>query len=171
MDRILAVSAIIAAAAAVFIAVYEARLTRAHQRISVWPYVSQYNSNADSSYTRNIANRGLGPSLVESFEVSVDGVRKSNWTEVVADITGIPDEKVDLIYSTFGRGVVLLPGHTATVLKLPPGDAARRFAKNSVRLRTRVCYCSLYGECWVADSEARAPVRVDDCPAGGAFPP
>lgn len=171
VDRIVAICALIAAGAAVFIAVYEARLTRAHHRISVWPYVSQYNSYADTTYTRNVVNRGLGPAMVKSFQVSVDGAPQSNWGEAIAQITGMP-EPGRMVYSTFGNGTVLLPGHTATVLTLPPGDVARHFYVNvnRERLRTRVCYCSLYGECWIADSQANAPVAVDRCATGEEFP-
>jgi len=45
------------------------------------------------------------------------------------------------------------------------GDSAeaRRFHAVVDRLETRVCYCSLYEECWRASSEEPAPVKVDAC--------
>jgi len=43
-DRIMSVSAIVAAIAAVLVAAYEARIKREYQRISVWPRIHQSNT-------------------------------------------------------------------------------------------------------------------------------
>ena len=88
VDRVLSVSAIVAAIAAVAVAVYEARLEREHQRVSVWPYVSQFNSWVGGRYTRNVSNVGLGPALVRSFEVRVDGRPRQRWRDVIRALTG-----------------------------------------------------------------------------------
>ena len=41
-DRIMAISAIVAAVAAVLVGASEARINREYQRISVWPRLQQY---------------------------------------------------------------------------------------------------------------------------------
>lgn len=54
-------------------------------------------------------------------------------------------------------GSVLLPDKTLTVLKILPGDAALQFWEQAQteRLSIRICYCSLYGDCWLNDSLPR----------------
>ena len=58
-DRIMSVSAIIAAIAAVLVAAYETRINREYQRISVWPRLQQSNSfvsNAAPIPPKNFSN-------------------------------------------------------------------------------------------------------------------
>ena len=169
VDRILSLSAIVAAAAAVGVAVYEAHIDREHQRVSVWPYVQQYNSNDRGVYTRNVQNVGIGPALVRSFQVRVDGAPQRNWSEVVGVMTGV-DSTVSFSYGSLGRGMVLLPGVPYTLLTLTQEQLGLAFWRQTQaeRLSTRVCYCSLYGECWVNDSLADEPEAVAACPADPA---
>jgi hypothetical protein len=73
----------------------------------------------------------------------------------------------DLVYFSLHGGSVLLPDKTVTVVKIPAGDAAAQFWEQAqtARLSIRVCYCSLYGECWLSDSHAEEPSSVGACPA------
>jgi hypothetical protein len=72
-DRIMSVSAIVAAIAAVLIAAYEARINREYQRISVWPRIQQSNSFVPGEpYRRIVSNVGVGPALIRSVQVNVD---------------------------------------------------------------------------------------------------
>jgi hypothetical protein len=63
VDRVLSVSAGVAAVAAVAISLYQAALARQQLRASAWPYLTQSNSSASTSqpYTRVISNEDVGP--------------------------------------------------------------------------------------------------------------
>jgi len=76
------VSATVVAVAALATAVYEARINRAVQRASLWPYLSEYHSRTASAYTFNVRNVGLGPALVRSFQLRVDGRPPRPWGDV-----------------------------------------------------------------------------------------
>lgn len=160
-DRIMAVSAIVTAVAAVVIGVYEARATREYQRLSVWPAVRQFNSYPPgAAYTRNVANVGMGPAVIGSFQVRVDGVAQRSWNDVLRAMIG--ETHPELIYTTVGEGTVVLPGTTEVILRLPEGELARRFfvATQEGRLETRVCYCSVYEECWISTGNREVePIR------------
>jgi hypothetical protein len=163
-DRIMAICAIIVAAASLTVAVYEARTNREYQKLSVWPYLRQSNAMVPGeSYMRNISNLGVGPALIKSVRVSVDGRPQRDWAEVSRALTGraIPE----LVYSSFHSGSVLLPDKTSTVLTIPPGDTALKFWEQAQteRLSIRVCYCSLYDDCWLSDSGAEQPAPVPTC--------
>jgi hypothetical protein len=163
-DRIMSVSAIVAAIAAVLVAAYEARINREYQRISVWPRLQQSNSlTAGEPYLRTVTNVGVGPALIRSVEVSVDGVLCRTWREVGQALIGKP--MPGSVSTTFRAGAVLLPDKPITVLKLPPGEEARKFWEEAQgrRLSIRICYSSLFDEFWLSDSFEDHPKAVTEC--------
>lgn len=156
VDRIVSGSAMFVALSSLAIALYEVRMMREHDRISVWPYVSAFNSDSGGIYTFNTRNAGIGPALVRSFEVLIDDKPRKSWGEVLGalavDLRGTPST-----YTSFGPGTVLLPGATSALLSIGPGEAGRAFHRAvQDRMRVRICYCSLYEQCWQLD-EKKAP--------------
>jgi len=64
---------------------------------------------------------------------------------------------------------VLPPGGSRTLLTLANGPRASRFWQEAqTRLATVVCYCSVYDDCWRADSRVEEPRAVRDCPSDTA---
>ncbi len=163
-DRIVSVCAIVAAIAAVAISAYEARITREYQRLSVWPRLEQYNSFVPGEpYTRTVANFGIGPALIQSVQMTVDGKTCRTWGEVIQALIGKPVP--GHIYSSLHHGAVILPGKEVNILKIPSGENAQLFS-NQVqgdRLIIRICYSSLFGESWLSDSSAEEPESVSRC--------
>jgi len=171
VDRWLSVAAGVAALFAVGVSLYQAGLARQQLRASAWPHLAQSNSYVpEQPYTRQVENQGVGPARVRAFRVLVDGRPVQTWGAVVRSLTGAPDSGV--VYSSLSRGNVLPPGTGVTLLRLPPGAQAGLFwAAAQTRLETVICYCSIYDECWEADSrkEEPAPVRACAIDAGTAF--
>jgi hypothetical protein len=163
-DRITSVSAIIAAIAAVLVAVYETRINREYQRISVWPRLQQSNSFVPGEpYLRTVSNVGVGPALIGSVQVSVDGVPRRTWGEIIQALVGKPVR--GHVYSSLNAGAVVLPGKDITVLQLPAGDEAKLFWEQTQtpRLSIQICYSSLYGESWISNSREAQPRPVASC--------
>jgi hypothetical protein len=163
-DRILSVSAVVAAAAAVLVSVYQAQLARAQQKAAAWPYVTQGNSMVRGQpYRWLVQNAGVGPARVRSFEVLVDRRPQRTWSQAVRALSG--DADPGLVYSHLGRGSVILPGATVEALVLPADEPAtmRFYVGAQTRLAGRLCYCSVYDDCWVADSDAPEPTPVPAC--------
>jgi len=165
LDRVLSICAGIAAITAVAVSLYQAALARQQLRASAWPYVTQGNSLTQGQpYQRMVSNEGVGPARVRSFVVLVDAQPVTKWNDAVKALTG--EGEPALGYSSFGRGSVLPAGAEKTLLVLPAGDRAVKFwSEAQTRLRTVVCYCSVYDECWSADSEEDDPAPVRSCPA------
>lgn len=71
---IIAASAMIVSLCALFTTFWQCILVRIHNRLSVKPYLdithSTYN---DSSTSIKLSNVGLGPSIIDSYELSLDG--------------------------------------------------------------------------------------------------
>jgi hypothetical protein len=168
VDRILSLAAGVAAITAVAVSLYQASLAREQLRASGWPYLAQSNSYvAGRPYVRSVSNEGVGPARVRSFSVLVDGRPVPTWNAAVRALTG--EGEPNLVYSSFGRGSVLPPGGARELLTLPAGDRAAKFwSAAQLRLRTVVCYCSVYEECWRADSRDDEPAPVRECRADSA---
>ena len=171
LDRVLAGAAMFVALSSLALSVYEARMTREHDKISVWPYVSAFNSDSGGVYSYNVRNVGLGPALVRSFQVRVDGKPRANWGEVAEALLGGDSAaavgRTPNAYTSFGHGTVLLPGARLALLELGPGPAAAPFHRAAERrMHARICYCSLYDDCWLVDTErADEPQPVRECPS------
>jgi hypothetical protein len=163
VDRWLSIAAGVGAICAVAISLYQAALAREQQRASAWPYLHQSNSYAAGQpYTRLVENQGVGPARVRSFEVLVDGRPVRTWDAAAQALAG--NAESELVYTSFGRGSVLPPGTTLTLLRVPPGDQAQAFWQGAqTRLEAVICYCSIYDECWQADTRAEEPVAVRSC--------
>lgn len=165
LDRAVSASAGFVALCALGVSVYQAVISRQQQRMSVWPYLMQYNSGRDGGYFREVQNAGLGPALVGWSEVLVDGRPQRTWGDVLRALTRTHDSTFRIVYSALPPGAVLLPGAVQDLVELAPGPFARSIhaSIDSGRLVTRVCFCSLYEECWIASSEARRPTPVRAC--------
>jgi hypothetical protein len=164
LDRALSIAAGIAAISAVAVSIYQSAIARAQLRASAWPYVQQGNGWVPGQpYIRVASNEGIGPARIRSFSVLVDGKPVPTWAAVMQGLVSEVDPK--LVYSSFGRGSVLPAGQSRTLLTLPDGKIAQAFwVAAQSRLVTITCYCSVYDECWVADSRLDEPKAVNECP-------
>lgn len=161
--RLEAWSAVFIAVTSLAITLYEATATREHDRMSVWPRLSQLSSDSAGMYDRTITNVGLGPALVKSFEVRLDNRGRTTWTPVVAALLGGPTHQVTWFFSTVGPGTVLLPGRTIHILTIVARELTEGVLAQDHRVVSRVCYCSLYDECWTAASDRAEPSKVPNC--------
>ena len=173
LDTALSVSAAVVALSALVVSAYQAKIAREQQKMSAWPRVYMYNTGSNSNYGYIVQNVGVGPALVRSATLAVDGRYLRTWTDVLA-AAGVDTTKLDslgptttFITSSVRPGSVLLPGVTTELLRTQ-GQLARPVYQlfHSGRLRLRVCYCSVYRDCWVADSESDTPdpAEVAACP-------
>jgi hypothetical protein len=159
---------------------------------SVWPYLQIESGNYDSDSDAlelyfDMANPGLGPARVESFEVLLDG-EPVGWTvEALAACCAPSGEdaasrREALIALTRAERLMLITGSQSGVV-LQPGARSRFFsferpqddpeaeavwdALNDARfdrLDMVVCYCSMFDECWTTRLRVRRPERVRACP-------
>ncbi|BCT91440.1 hypothetical protein LYSHEL_04640 [Lysobacter helvus] len=165
-DRVTAIAAVLIGLVAVGVAAYTATLQRQQIRAQVWPRVLFYNAGMAGEF--HIANKGVGPAVVRSVRVTVDGKPVRNWGQALTRL-GLSDPAQK--YSSLS-GMVLSPGDDIGYLL--PGDHAQFVAlRHHVgdRLKLDLCYCSALDECWSTQnySETLDDVQrpVDRCPAAG----
>jgi hypothetical protein len=149
---------------ALFVSGYTAYVQRQQVRAQVWPYLMI--GYADIERARIVFNKGVGPALVRSVQILVDGKPQPDWAHVMSAL-GVPD-KVSLQQSTLANNV-LSANEKLDILIV--GDEAdyKAFREKSVRrASTRVCYCSTLGDCWMYDDQREADEArtqpIDRCP-------
>ena len=169
MQLLFAVPTFILSLVVAYATYVQADATRAIQAASVWPrlQISLLMQNlVDNDETSRMAvmlsSTGNGPATVRQISVVVDGEEMESWAETVRKL-GQKDEQFD---STWVFGSSILPGESRDLLVIfgPPAiPAAEAYSQD--RLEISVCYCSIYGDCWIAKSKEPIEEPVPICKA------
>jgi len=148
-ETFIALAALVVSVSAVVVGLYEASLQRAHDRAEVWPNLELSTYVTPKGASLRLENSGIGPAIVHSIVVSVDGRPRRNWTDVLAAVTGRNPGVLESSTAAdrairAGDGVLLVGAPAAA---LPPGmwDYIKRVS-------VRVCYSSVFKESWVLES-------------------
>jgi hypothetical protein len=164
-ETFVAVAALIVSLSALGVGVYEASLQRSHDRAEVWPHLEVQVFAGPEGAKIEAENTGLGPAVVESIAVSVDGRPQSNWRGVLATLVGDSTRSYD--NSTVFQHS-LRPGDRVNLLALPPQSMPTPFWKQIGRVVISICYRSVFEEkSFVRDTVGSANhwSDVKDCPA------
>ena len=167
----IAVTGFFVAIIALYAALNEADAVRKQQQASVWPHLEFQRSFRGVSGSErldiNLRNSGIGPAKIELIEFFLDGAALRNWDEALGPFTGADANT----YSHIGvSGRVMRPDDEFAILSLiaseidPQSIIAIRDAVDQGRLAGRICYCSVFEECWLLVSETREPEPVRRCP-------
>lgn len=163
-DALAAVIASLIGALALLVSGYTAYLQRTQVRAQVWPYLLLASYDTENSF--KLLNKGVGPAIIKSMRVRVDGKPQRTWREVT-EALGLGH--APLRTSTISDNVIS-GGEVVPMLVFADADVYRRFRSTS-RGRTAVdiCYCSTLDECWAyaADDPSAQAIQkpVDSCPA------
>lgn len=172
MQTILAVAGMFTGAVALYAALNEADAVRKQQQAVVWPYVGvtqiNYGSAGEERFVINVSNKGIGPARIIAAEVTVDGEPVSSWREVLRPFAG--GEPFAMSNYRIG-GSVLAPGEEVTAvaveLKYSSEEILSGFRElaSSDRANLRICYCSVFDDCWQYDTLNESAEPVKQCSA------
>lgn len=174
IDLVLPISALFISFVSIAIAWHHGRIMQelVHQNEKLveansLPYLQISGSNDDRRLVLKAANEGVGPAKIMTAEVLVDGKPVQSLDALVDACCG-PGEHADLHSATLEGRMVRsgdqisfvdfreTPQNRAQLLAL---DRARR----DERIETRLCYCSVFNDCWVAQSDDPTPNAVKSC--------
>lgn len=117
-------------------------------------------------------NTGIGPARLRSVELSYDGKPTANLRAVLdacctrAAAGALP--KTNYWFSGDERGQMVQAGKGLTMFawaEAPEDPRWTRLQEVRDKIGVRVCYCSVFDECYVRDSAHREPVRIKACAA------
>lgn len=149
----------------------QADATQKMQVASVWPHVEFDTGNltpeGEPEMTFNATNQGVGPAKIEGVElIYLDKA----YTDAHQLIRACCAEKEPLSLTTATlNGRVLRPGEDvsfiqATRQSMSPAAYARLDGER-LKVRVRLCYCSVFDDCWIEDSQMFEQEPVKQCPA------
>ena len=185
MEVFVSLAALVTAVAAVIITLEqtsvmreEAELERKNARISVMPSVwvaTHIGDEQDNSYYKVVlTNKGLGPAVIEGFEVRYKGQPVANWDELARQIANhVGADKTfekDVVRSSrspVSPGLMLESGGVSAPLEVFSSDEPEGISllmQGSQDLMISVCYCSLYEDCFRTEL-FRRPQPVEACEA------
>jgi hypothetical protein len=168
-ETFIAVAALVVSISAVAVGLYEAALQRRHDRAEVWPRIELTTFTAPGGATLSVENTGIGPALIKSVAVTVDGKRSHNWNEVLTTLLGHTPQ-APFSNSTISESA-LRPGNKVTMLGVPNADMPPAFWASIGRVGVAICYGSVFDELWqLSDSSIGHRTRwerVTECPAPG----
>ncbi|HEX6833581.1 MAG TPA: hypothetical protein VF132_08605 [Rudaea sp.] len=147
----------------------QTRLMQTQARASVWPHVSigynYHNSGDDPGFELHVQNNGVGPALVRSVQTTLDGAPVRHWTDLFKTVF----EKNQTVHADLSglQGIVIPPNTNrdtlVPALKITDADFAKRVYDLHDRIDMRICYCSIYDDCWIATMKTAQPMPTPAC--------
>ncbi len=167
-------AALAISALALAIGAYQTRLMQTQARASVWPYVVlglSYADKDDADFDLHVQNNGVGPAIVRSVRVTFDGKPLRHWSDLFEPL--MTHGSVDAVLAGL-KGIVIPPATNrntdVVAIRIRQADAAKAFYAARTRLTMDVCFCSIYGDCWIAHWLVPQPEPVAACrESGGDF--
>ena len=166
-DGLAAVIAALVGLLALLVSGYTAYLQRQQVRAQVWPYLEPGMSSSNRKVS--LFNKGVGPAIIRSVKIGVDGKPQRNWNAVFAALGIHYDHHIP--YSTI-NGVVIPANDHIDQLLFPTAEDFDQFAHQIRRVDVSFCYCSTLEECWTYEDTSATLVGhthqpVAECPARG----
>jgi hypothetical protein len=157
-----------------FVAVSANRTQERLLAASTWPYLRYDSSNAGGDGTRtisfNLANNGVGPARIRSFDLRYHGKSMRNSHELLRECClqdaaqAVPRTTVSTV-----RRRVLAPNEEVAFLRVPLQESSAAawqvLNREAFSVQLRVCYCSVLEDCWMLDTGKPEPEPVKACPA------
>jgi hypothetical protein len=173
IDLIIAICALLASSLATAASWYQTHVVQEQLSAQTWPYIQITTTTSESAVTASIDNPGLGPAVLRTFSVDVDGKPVANVIDVLHAILGPkirertpPNDGFSLANLNAGKGAVVRAGDSVKFFALTSKHFARPLAKGLRRVSIHVCYCAiLSGRCWLIGGDGGDPQQLNGCPA------
>ncbi|MCE5232488.1 MAG: hypothetical protein ABFC67_13460 [Mizugakiibacter sp.] len=167
-DALAAVVAALIGFLALVVSGYTAYIQRQQVRAQVWPFLVVGNDDLAQSVL--VYNKGVGPAIVRTAQIWIDGKPRPDWQHVL-DALGVAEPR-RFIQSTLNPNV-LTPGSELQMIRFPDKEVWQHFRTQALhRMSMAVCFCSTLDECWMYSDRHpvgyKAPTLlvqpVDRCP-------
>jgi hypothetical protein len=157
-DLLIAVSALLISTIAALASVLQTRAIQDQYAAAIWPYLSVDSTVNVNGVTLDLTNDGLGPALIRSGQLYLDGRSVSGWEEAMRIIFNdpklhVPKHAVASAHmSSLNASTTIRPGdsHRLLSITLSKGVPITTLLRHEVAID--VCYCSLNDRCWTLHS-------------------
>ena len=164
-ESFVALAALIVSLSALGVGVYEAALQRQHDRAEVWPHAEVGLFVDTTGANVQVENTGLGPAVVESIDVSIDGKTQQSWGAILQTLVG-DSLRAHSNNTAYEHGI--RPGDRVLLFGLPRESLPTPFWSQMKRIVVTLCYRSVFGERWIVRDTlgvANHWTDASECPA------
>jgi hypothetical protein len=179
LDIVLAVSAMFVSVVSLFVAVEHGRtmerMAEANTRMveaNSWPFVEYDSHNVDEQGHAKIrlvlTNQGIGPARIETLELWWNGKPLSSVRALLDTCCETATVDGVLFLGNTAPNILRAGDHEDFFALSPnPGkfDLFEKLNVERTKITARICYCSVFDECWVSSGLATRADRVPSCPA------
>lgn len=143
-----------------------------------WPFVAFSTHNVDEHGNANVRlvlnNQGIGPARIQTFELWYKGQPMASTAALIkACCETNPTEMAQAGKTTWSVGLtapsILRAGDHSDFLTAAYSndnkDLWKKFNVERDKINVRICYCSVFDECWVGSGQTTDAQRVPGCPA------
>lgn len=188
LDLFVALVALLISSASIFVAYQSNQSMERLARASSWPFIQIGSGNASDEGAAQLAfsvsNVGTGPARVYAFEMRVDGEHLPRGQHLLTRLLSAccaaefaaATERAGTQVGAMGREMsspvsnrFLAPNGEVYAMLWPRTEQNQELwtaldtARQSGRITTSVCYCSVFDDCWVARSNSFPPEEVNSC--------
>ena len=172
-QTVLSVVGLFVAAVALYAALTESEAVRRQTAASVWPYVqltvSDHERPDSAEFKLTLTNAGVGPARMHAMRVTVNGAAQRTWEDAIAGVGAQASQPFS--QNSVGNRVIQA-GESVDIFRVTEPALTRRFRDAVAQGAGAVeyCYCSIFEQCWAADSRRSddGPRSVQRCPDYGA---
>jgi len=178
LDFFIAIAALLVSALTAGTLIYQTHVIGDQFAATIWPYLSVGATYDINGGAIEVTNDGLGPALVRSAQLKVDGIPVRAWNDYVRVLATDPELQpffrrsraaveagkgngATLSMRSIGPATTLRPGETDTLLKFSLAESVPAQLMRKHSLSIDLCYCSLNGSCWTLHS---SPGRISADP-------
>jgi hypothetical protein len=159
IEFLVGLCAIIISILTLFVYIYQARIMREQLHTAVWPYVQWMMTTGSEGFSISVMNKGVGPAIVKSTSLKLDGQPVPSVEVFLSKIIG----KLDGLswVETEINNQVISPGEELRLFHVQNNPALQKIDRKVYdRVQYKICFCSIYGDCW---SSSGLNVAEDDC--------
>lgn len=139
-----------------------------------WPFLQldsgNGTENGQPTIRLELQNAGVGPAKIRTFELFWNGRAYRNAKELLQACCASHQPKAWAVSTAPPKDFVLRAGASQRIIGFALTDDNKDMWKEFDRVRYselsyRVCYCSVFDECWITHLTSLAAQRVKQCPA------
>lgn len=154
-DRILGISAMFISILTLIVFIYQTRLIRKEQHLSVYPYISYGAGGAGTGENKLfLSNTGIGPALIKNLEINYKKV-KFNYIHEFVDYMNLKDTTLNLYYSSVSIGSLIPADKNKVIIGSLNDTTDKLYTILTDSFDLKIQYESIYGEKWITSSSKK----------------
>lgn len=163
LDFFIAIVALLISALTAGALIYQTRVIADQYAATIWPYLSVDGTFSLNGGSLDLENDGLGPALIESAQLSVDGKVVPTWNNYLQALLSEPEIGEAVLHTlktqtgimssgSIGPSSTIRPGERKMLVSISYDEHVAPTVLNRHKIALDFCYCSLNRSCWTLHS-------------------